>query len=70
MGVELFMLSNQLLHPYHVVPAVEFATAEVEMCYTLVAHTLMEANTLMGEVFILVFDVGNAGIHVEDALGF
>ena len=47
MGVELFMLSNQLLHPYHVVPAVEFATAEMEMGHTLVTHTFMKTNAFM-----------------------
>ena len=56
------------LHPYHVIPSVEFLSASVEMRHFLESHTLMEQHTVVCEKSVGMFFVGYAGIHVSDAL--
>ena len=63
------MLADELLHPDHVVPAAELASALVEVGDLGVAHALVEVDAGEGEVLVLGLDVGDAGVHVEDALG-
>ena len=62
------MFPNELLHPNHVVPTAELASALVEVGDSGVAHALVEVDTVEGEVLVLWLDEGDAGVHVEDAL--
>ena len=62
------MLPDKFFHPNHVVPTIELAATKMKMCHPLVAHSFMKTNTLMGEVFIFVFYVGDTSIQIENAL--
>lgn len=55
------------LHPYHVIPSVEFLSASVEMRHFLKSHTLMEADAVVCEEGVGVCGKRYAGIHVPDA---
>ena len=62
------MLANHFLHPDHVVPAIEFLAALVEVSHFLVTKALMKTNTVLSQVFVFGLDKGDAGIHIQDAL--
>ena len=49
----IVMLSNELLHPDHVVPGVEFEAAFGEFADEAVATVFVEFNATQGEVGVL-----------------
>lgn len=64
------MFSNQLLHPNHIVSTTELLSTLMEMSDLCIAKSLMEADTILRQVFIFWLNERDAGIHVEDSMGF
>ena len=58
------MLPNHLLHPDHVIPSIKLIAALLKCAYQFVTQMLMEMHAVVGQMFILMLCVGNAGIQI------
>ena len=59
---------QQLFHPDHVVPAVELIAALGKFPHQPVAQMGVEPQAVPGQVFVVGFRHGNAGVQVQNAL--
>ena len=60
------MFTDQLLHPDHIIPVVEFVTAFMELTYKTISHMSVKFHTVFVKMFIFLWRIGNAGIHIND----
>lgn len=58
---------DNFLHPYHVVPAVEFISAFVKFPHFGKAHVRVKIRAVVIQEFILFFCISDAGIKVFNA---
>ena len=62
------MVAKHFFHPHHIVPAIEFEAALVELANQVVAHFFVEEDAVFGKVFIFDGGAGDAGVGIKDAL--
>lgn len=61
------MGSQVLPHPDHVVPAVELVPAVFEDAHRFKAQMGMELGTVEIQVFVRLFRIPDAGVHIQDS---
>ena len=59
--------ADQLFHPDHVVPAAEFISAAVKRPDRGISQMRMELRAVFGQVFVLGFGIGDAGVQIPDS---
>ena len=63
------MLSDQFLHPDHVIPSSKLIPAVMEQPNSLITHMTMELNAVLRQILVLFFWESNTRIEVQDILG-
>ena len=62
------MFTYLFFHPDHIIPVVEFVTAFMELTYKTISHMSVKFHTVFVKMFIFLWRIGNAGIHIENSL--
>ena len=64
------MLSDQLLHPDHIIPASKLIPALIELSDHAIAKMRMEFHAIVRQVFVLLRRIGDTGVHIQKSLFF
>jgi hypothetical protein len=56
------VLSDEFLHPHHIVPTVKFVTAFMKMRHNVISVFFMEINAVICKIPVLALRIGYAGV--------
>lgn len=59
---------NKFFHPYHIVPLIKFVGTFMKNTDSFITEFFVKANTVVMQMFILMFSVRNTSIYICHAL--
>ena len=58
------VFGNKFFHPYHTVPLIKFVGTFMKNTDSFITEFFVKANTVVMQMFILMFSVRNTGIYI------
>ena len=58
------VFGNKFFHPYHIVPLIKFVCTFMKNTDSFITEFFVKANTVVMQMFILMFSVRNTSIYI------